>query len=63
MRLARSVWGGLLAAGLAFEVYTLFNRRHGDTLSEVVWSLTDQTPLIPLVIGIICGHWFWPRKQ
>lgn len=28
------VWGGLLAAGAAFEVYALVNGRDGDTLSE-----------------------------
>lgn len=28
------VWGGLLAAGAAFEVYALRNGRSGDTLSE-----------------------------
>lgn len=28
------IWGGLLAAGAAYEVYTLLSRRPGDTLSE-----------------------------
>jgi hypothetical protein len=28
------VWGGLILAGAAFEVYALKNARAGDTLSE-----------------------------
>lgn len=28
------VWGGILAAGLAFEAYTLGTKRQEDTLSE-----------------------------
>ena len=28
------VWGGLITAGAAFEVYALRNARQGDTLSE-----------------------------
>ncbi|MFC8277174.1 hypothetical protein ACFUJR_32520 [Streptomyces sp. NPDC057271] len=34
MTAADWVWGGLLAAGAAFEVYALRNGRRGDTLSE-----------------------------
>jgi hypothetical protein len=30
------VWGGLILAGAAFEVYALRNAREGDTLSESV---------------------------
>ncbi|MFG2747252.1 hypothetical protein ACGFY0_45380 [Streptomyces chartreusis] len=34
MTAADWVWGGLLTAGAAFEVYALRNGRGGDTLSE-----------------------------
>lgn len=30
------VWGGLILAGAAFEVYALRNARQGDTFSEAV---------------------------
>jgi hypothetical protein len=58
----RTIWGALLAAGLAHEVYTVANKRRGDTLSELVWAATDSTPLVPLAIGVVVGHWFWPRR-
>ncbi|UOB09055.1 hypothetical protein MQE23_08320 [Streptomyces sp. HP-A2021] len=34
MNPADAVWGGLILAGAAFEVYALRNARVGDTLSE-----------------------------
>ncbi|HEY1177475.1 MAG TPA: hypothetical protein VGF17_15060 [Phytomonospora sp.] len=33
------VWGGLLAAGVAYETYGLFGDVEGDTLSEVTRAL------------------------
>lgn len=34
MTAADAVWGGLVVAGAAFEIYALRNGRSGDTLSE-----------------------------
>lgn len=28
------VWGALFAAGGAYEIYAIFNKKNGDTLSE-----------------------------
>lgn len=33
------VWGTLFAAGGAYEIYAIFNKESGDTLSERVRSL------------------------
>jgi hypothetical protein len=33
------VWGALFAAGGAYEIYTIFNKKNGDTLSERTRSL------------------------
>lgn len=35
METADYVWGGIILAGAAFEVYALRNARQGDTLSEI----------------------------
>jgi hypothetical protein len=59
----KTAWAAILGFGLAYEVYTLANRRDNDTLSHMVWQGTDATPMVPLMIGVIIGHWFWPRKQ
>ena len=39
METADFVWGGLILAGTAFEVYALRNGRDGDTLSETTRRL------------------------
>jgi hypothetical protein len=57
----RHIWITILTLGGLLELYTLFNRRSDDTLSELVWDATDYTPLTPLAIGVVVGHWFWPR--
>jgi len=59
---AKTVWAVVIGVGLAYELYTLANRRRRDTLSDMVWQATDSTPVVPLVAGVVVGHWFWPRK-
>ncbi|WKX70020.1 hypothetical protein [Streptomyces sp. XD-27] len=46
MELANAVWGGLLVAGVVFEVWALNNGTSGDTLSERVraWLRTHTRP-------------------
>jgi hypothetical protein len=43
---ANLVWGGLLLAGLVYEIIALFNTRAGDTLSERVreWFRVHSRP-------------------
>lgn len=46
MNPADLIWGGILLAGLAYELHTLRNTRPGDTLSERVrsWFATHTRP-------------------
>lgn len=58
---ADAVWGGLLTAGLAFEVYALKNARPGDTLSESTrrWFRVN-TPAGRWVFGMVwAGFAVW----
>ena len=48
---------------LSYEGYTLLNAIPGDTLSEAVWAVSMDYPLLPFLAGILCGHFFWQRKQ
>lgn len=56
------VWGGLLLAGAAFEVYALRNAREGDTLSESVrrWFMvhTKAGALVFAVAWLAFSAWF-----
>lgn len=49
------VVASLFTGILAFETWTIGNRREGDTISEVVWEITDQRPLLPFAVGIGTG--------
>jgi len=39
MTLMHWLWIGWVACGVALEMYAIFNRAQGDTLSESVWTI------------------------
>lgn len=52
----------VLGAGVAaYEVAALMNHEDGDTISERVWEACDR-PLVPFLIGMTAGHFFWHRR-
>ena len=51
----------LLLAG--YEGWTLSNAAEGDTISEVVWALTERFPVISFLFGVVAGHFFWQRRH
>ncbi len=55
------LWFIWLVCGLTIEVYALATRVPGRTLSEVVWYITRNYPLLPLAFGLLLGHFFWQR--
>ena len=55
------LWLGWVIAGLMIEGFALASRTPGATLSEHVWAVTTNYPLLPLGFGILCGHFFWQR--
>ena len=62
---------GLLVASiggfLLYEVLALANHQAGDTISEIVWHVTQHYPLVPflfgLTLGLLSGHFFWQRAS
>lgn len=48
---------------IAYEAYTLLNAIPGDTLSEAVWRVASERPLIPFLAGVLCGHFFWQQVR
>lgn len=53
------LWFLWLIAGLALEIFALASGVKGRTLSELVWWITTEHPLLPLAFGILMGHFFW----
>ena len=34
-----------------------------DTISAVVYEWSARHPTVPLVAGVVFGHWFWPPRD
>lgn len=52
-----------LAVLAAWNIYAVLNSTKGDTISEIVLLTSTSHPLVPLAIGVVCGHWFVPGQQ
>lgn len=54
----------LVGTGLwvIWDLFVNFNKVSGDTISEVVAAVSIGNPIIPLALGVVCGHLFslWP---
>lgn len=63
MEAADILWGGVLVTAAAVEVYGLFNKQAGDTLSERVrvWFRTHTRPgrAAFAVAWIVFSVWFF----
>ncbi len=56
------LWLGWVMLGLGLEVGALVSQKPGTTLSETVWMITRDYPLLPLAFGLLMGHFFWQRR-
>ncbi len=53
------IWFGWLIAGLTIEVLALASGVKGRTLSELVWAISKDYPMLVLALGALMGHFFW----
>lgn len=57
-----AIWGTLFAAGGAYEIYAIFNKKNGDTLSERVRALfhvkTKTGKSVFTVVWLAFCAWF-----
>lgn len=51
--------GGLVV----YELAALANKYEGDTISEILWTVTARRPLVPFACGLLMGHFFWQRAE
>ena len=59
--------GRILALAIALllgvEALTFVDSAQENTISEVVWRSVVGRPIIPFLVGLLCGHFFWQRKE
>jgi hypothetical protein len=48
---------------IGVDIYLLYNRKDGDTISEVIRNSARRWPIFyvfwGLFWGVLLGHWFW----
>lgn len=47
-----------IAVWIAWDVVVASNKTPGDTISEITLFLARLAPIIPLAVGVVCGHLF-----
>lgn len=61
----RKVTKTLLIVGtllvIAYDIIPASNGLLGDTISEVVLGWSQRCAFLPLGLGVLVGHLFWPR--
>ncbi len=62
MRARPLIFWLLLLALFIYEGYALLTPASGDTISEITWGLLRH-PLVPFLVGLLCGHFFWQRDR
>lgn len=51
----------VVALGL-YDIYLAYDKVKGNTLSEIAYHMAIQHPLLPVMVGIVIGHIFWPQE-
>lgn len=46
---------------IAWDIYVATNKKKGDTISEVTLDFARRHPVIPFLLGVLCGHLLWPQ--
>lgn len=47
---------------LIWELYVIISGAKTKTISEEIWAINDRTIIVAYVVGLLCGHFFWPRR-
>jgi len=47
---------------IAYDVFA-YLYGHDSTISQVIYSWSIKFPLLPLAVGVLMGHFFWPNSR
>ena len=47
----------------AWDVYVTFSGYPDATVSDIVQSWGMSYPILPLAVGVLLGHLFWPVRK
>jgi len=46
---------------IVWDIVVAVNPTPGDTISEITLNFARNHPVVPFIVGIVCGHLFWPQ--
>lgn len=46
-----------------YDIVAIMDAGWDASISSVVYEVSCKYPIIPLFIGILIGHWFWPHAR
>lgn len=63
--MSRTLWVVLafLVGLLGYDLWTIVKHGYETTVSAVVLDMSQNYPVIPLLIGIAAGHLWWPNEH
>jgi hypothetical protein len=50
----------VFALGVVYDVWAYYAEGANKTISVAIYSRALQYPIIPFIVGVLCGHFFWP---
>lgn len=48
---------------LIWELYVIILKPELKTISEEFWDMNDRTVIVAYAVGLLSGHFFWPRRK
>lgn len=60
--LAAGLLGLVVLAGL-WDIWVTSRGNANETVSAVLHSWSLQFPILPLIVGLLLGHIFWPAGK
>lgn len=48
---------------IAYDAWATMDRDNRETISEMITRASFRYPVIPLVAGILCGHFWWSQRN
>lgn len=52
-----------LAAAGAWDVYVIFGQPEWVTVSALLSEWSHTFPVLPMLVGLLLGHLFWPVRR
>ena len=58
-----TIWVIVCLVGIiaVYDVYALIKGGFSNTISWIIYSNSLKYPVIPLIVGVLCGHLFWSQ--